>query len=268
MKKETKNSIESAPSRYELLKGVFEGIPEKISGRELHRTVKKYSRIGNEGFFPIGTHGSYIFYYPTISMLSVDKQIPEIVGISKEELLIRPIYDWFSRIVVPEHVYASARLAELSFNLLCKHTREDVVISTEYNIISPGQKSKRLVFQYRVVSRNTSGIPVVSFGQITDFTHIVSGGPPRMTVMIDGRLEAVYHAKPEEILAGIEQPLTHKELSVLLLKQKGYRTKEIATALRMKELSIYSIIRDIKRKTGMDTLPLIRMLQDKGAIQP
>ena len=73
---------------------------------------------------------------------------------------------------------------------------------------------------------------------------------------------------PEEILAGIEIPLTHKELSVLLLKQKGLRTKEIAVNLRMKELSIYSIIRDIKRKAGMDIPPLIHLLEEKGVIQP
>jgi len=263
-----KSTTTGSLKQYELLKGIFTDIPEKISSRELHKTLKHYSRNGNEGFFPVGTHGAYIFYYPTISMIYTDARVPDILGIPQKEMMTRPIFDWFSKIVIPEHVYASARLAELSFNILCKHIHEDVVICTEYNILAPGLPSKRIIFQYRIVSRNASGMPVISYGQITDFTHIVSGGPPRMTVMMDGRLEAVYHAKPEEILAGIEQPLTHKELSVLLLKQKGYRTKEIATALRMKELSIYSIIRDIKRKTGMDTLPLIRLLQEKGAIQP
>lgn len=266
MKKNSKASASDEKIRYEILKKSFPVVMDSVSVRELKKSIKYYVRHGKEGFFPIGQTGSYLFSYLSFSMLYLERNIEAITGIPEQDLLTKPIYESFSRIIIPEHVYAVARLAETAFGFLCSHANDDVVINSEYNIITPGRANKRLLFQYRAVSRNGSGIPVMTFGHLTDFTHIVAGGPPRTSVLINGQLEGIYAASPEEILAGIEIPLTQKELSVLLLKQKGYRTKEIATMMRMKELSIYSIIRDIKRKTGLDIPPLIRQLQEKGAV--
>ncbi|MFZ9388252.1 MAG: helix-turn-helix transcriptional regulator [Chitinophagaceae bacterium] len=266
MKKNDIKDSSKDKSRYEILRGASSAVKDTITSGIIKRKVDHYSRNGSKGFFPIGLNGSYLFSYPTFSMIYVDKIIEEITGISQAELLAKPIYHSFSRIIIPEHVYASARLAETAFKELSSHPKEDVVICTEYNILTPGQESKRLLFQFRAVKRNRTGLPLLTFGHLTDFTHLVSGGPPRATIMVNNRLESVLYARPEEILAGIELPLTQRELSVLLLKQKGYRTKEIASTLRMKELSAYSLIRDIRKKTGMDILPLIRLLQEKGAI--
>lgn len=255
-------------SRYQALKDIFIPIEDSLPERELKRAVRHYAQYGKEAFLPIGTRAPYLFSYTTFLMLYIDDAVEAIAGISKKELMGKPIYDSVSRSIVPEHVYATVRLSEYSFRYLCAHAQDEVVICQEYNIITPSKEKKRLLYQYKVVSRNTSGIPLLAYGHLTDFTHIVASGPPRLSIVVNGHLKEVLHSMPEEILAGIEIPLTHKELSVLLLKQKGLRTKEIAATLRMKELSIYSIIRDIKRKAGMDILPLIHLLEEKGAIQP
>lgn len=242
-------------------------LTDPIPEQKLRSYINLYTRAANNTCFPVGFSGTYLFSYANSKMVCIDQEIEEILGISSGEILDNPFYDTISRVIIPEHVYAVARLTDEAYQYYSNHPKADVHTGMEFNIITPAQKKKRLLFQFRVFSWSSSGKPALSYGRLTDFTHMVSGGAPRVTLMMNGKLKAVLNSKIEEVLAGSEIPLTARELSVLLLKHRGYRSKEIASILHLREASVYSIIRDIKKKSGMDILPLIRLLQEKGAIQ-
>lgn len=238
------------------------------SGAEtLKRLIRAYSYSKPEGFLPLGTSARFLLSLTPLTLLQVDHAIESITGLKANDFRSQPLLNLFSNMIVPEHARAFHRIMQTAVGLLNRYWKEALSINAEHNIKVKGCQPKRLLYQFRPVHWNGNGQPCLLHGHVTDFTPLQSGGPPRLSVIRNGKLVNLILPELEDILYGIDLPLNDRELSVLHLKQRGLRTKEIAEILTLKELTVYSIVRDIKRKTGRDILPLIHYLEGKGVLQ-
>ncbi|MFZ9388251.1 MAG: helix-turn-helix transcriptional regulator [Chitinophagaceae bacterium] len=183
-----------------------------------------------------------------------------------KKILETPLDELFSQLITPDHLHISGQTELIALQHLSVDPKENVVVNLEYNIRFGGKKIKRLLLQIMAGSLDSNGFPTLLYGYVTDISHIIPDGPPRMTVMNGSRVETIIHSWPEGISAETRFKLTHRELSVLVHKRQGLRTKEIAQHLKLREMTVYSIIRDIKKKTGMDIIPLINLLVQNGTI--
>ena len=89
---------------------------------------------------------------------------------------------------------------------------------------------------------------------------------PALYALVNNRVVAYEQAHTEDLLPATELPLTMNEVTILSLKAKGLRTKQIALQTGLKELSVYSLVRNIRQKSGMDIPQLIGLLREKGLI--
>lgn len=219
-----------------------------------------------ESFFPLGPFAPLAFTYPSGSIIYADSHASELTGLPMKQLLSTSMYSLFSQLVVPEHLQTTLRMGEESFRHLTQKPSKALVANLEFN----GQRKKgevrRFLHQSSPDHESRSPNNGLLLGYLTDISHVVNGGPPRMTIVKDGRIDLSNHASPEEILAASPYRLNPSDLLMLRLKRKGLRTKEIADAMNLKELSVFSRIRDIKQRTGLDILPLLQELEQMGAI--
>jgi DNA-binding CsgD family transcriptional regulator len=228
--------------------------------------VRKLEPELRASFMARGTHSFFVFSYLSFNMLKIDPNIVEFTGISAKEFQKRPFNELVGKIIAPEHVYTTTRFGDLSFSAMYAHPGEDLNLSIEYDILPGRDRRTRLLVQFKPVCFNTNGLPVLCAGFMSDITHLAFGRPALMTITLNGKLQTFFQSTREEILAGLGYPLTNSELAVLDLKKKGLRAKEIASGLRMKEMTVNSLFRDIKKKTATEILPLIQLLGEKGVL--
>lgn len=250
-------------NKYEVLKEAVVTLRKEVPESVINRLVQEDVPADHQPFYPAGSACSYIFSFSSFSIIAIDDNAATVLGIPQKNILNRPMIDVFSGIIADEHIYAAVRFSKLAHEIAIKE--KEVTICFDFSIRMQEQE-RRLLQQYRVVSYTAQQEPLLVKGYFTDITHLVKNGPPRLFVLKNNRLQQLHTATPEELLAGNEIPLTTKELLLLQMKNKGMRAKEIADALQMKELTIYSMIRDIKHKTGKDTIPLIHLLEEKGLL--
>jgi len=189
-----------------------------------------------------------------------------IFSMKPEKIREAPFHETLSRHIIPEHLRTGAQMETEALHLFSKHRNKRVVVNVEYNILLSNREKKRLLIQVTAVTRDPNGLPGLLHGYVTDITHIISEGPPRMTVLVGNQVEKSIHRWPDVLISDPRLRLTQREISVLIHKRKGLRTKEIAHALQLREMTVYSIIRDIKKKTGMEIFPLIHLLEQNGSI--
>ncbi|MEX1202230.1 MAG: PAS domain-containing protein [Ferruginibacter sp.] len=261
-----KNNNSVSQSIYTKLKDVLRIVDDELNEKEKERLVQSYVEKLGAIYFPAGPHFTYIFSYTDYSMLYVDDAFEKITGIPKNEVLHIPLYDFFSNFIANEDVYTAARLADIAFEVSKKYNQEDVIINYTFNLYKRDKEKRRMLIQYKNILYTKSGEPYLLAGRFTDITHINPVGPAMLWIIVNNEVICTETGTDEEILLGLNIPLNLKELALLKLKNRGFRTKEIAEYLQMKELSIYSMVRDIKRKTGMDVAPLITVLKEKGLL--
>lgn len=242
------------------------GNKKKSGKRGKGFSIQKKLKGKHDGFFPLGVYTSYLVDYRSREILHLDDAVEIITGIPRKEILNTSFYEIFSRLITPDILRLAIPLEKAALQHLSANPTTNVVVNLEYNIRPPKQDKKRILIQVTPAGRDKDGFPKLLHGYITDITHIIPGGPPRMTVLVDNQLTETVQVRPDEIYGDDIIPLTQRELSVLLHKRRGLRTKEIAKALQLKELTVYSVIRDLKKKTGMDILPLIYLLEQKGTL--
>jgi DNA-binding CsgD family transcriptional regulator len=250
-------------NKHEVLKEAIVTLRKEVPETVINRLIKEDGLADSQPFFPAGSACTYIFSYASFSIIAIDDNAAKVLGMPPKKILNRPMIDVFSGIIADEHVYAAVRFSKIAYEVTSME--KDVTICFDF-FIRMREQERRLMQQYRVVSYTALQEPLLAKGYFTDITHLVKNGPPRLFVVKNNLLQQLHTATPEELLAGNEIPLTTKELMLLQLKNKGLRAKEIADSMHMKELSIYSMIRDIKQKTGKDTLPLIHLLEEKGLL--
>lgn len=253
-------------SREQIVSKAFITVSGDKSPEEYLKIARKFEPEIRASFLARGTGSFFVFSYLNFSMLKVDASIETITGIPAKEFQKKPFNDLVGKIIAPEHVITATRFGDLSFSAMYAHPDEHLNISVEYDILPGKDKRTRLLVQFRPLAFNAHRLPVLSAGFMSDITHLAFGRPALMTIVLNGKLQAFFQSTRDEILAGLGYPLTNSEIAVLELKKKGLRAKEIASALRMKEMTVNSLFRDIKKKTAVEILPLIQLLTEKGVI--
>lgn len=215
---------------------------------------------------PAGPWSYFEYDYAALAFTEIDEQILDLTGLQRSELLSKNAMQLFMKLIAPEHIIAALRLTEIGYGLQTRYAHEHPVICMEYNMVTRSKQRKRFLFQFRTAVYTKDGLPLRSVGTITDITHVKPDGTPALYALINNRIVAHELARPDDLLPAINLPLSKNEIAVLNLKAKGWRTKEIAHQMKLKELTVYSMVRNVRQKSGMDIPELIAVLREKGLI--
>ena len=244
-------------------KALLESVVFPVSGNMNNSSLPKQEWAS----FPAGPRCHYSYSFVNSAFSAIEESVYELTGFHQQELVNKPALSFFSEIIADEHVYAVVRMAPLSYELQTRYHQEQAVVNQEYDIVTRNGEKKRFLFQYAIQSFSEEGYPLEVQGCITDITHIKSSGPPALFVMAGNKMIVRHTAAMEELLPVTPSALSMNEVTVLQLKSNGLRTKEIAKQMGLTEYTVYSIVRNIRRKSGMDPMPLIQQLRAKGLIR-
>lgn len=151
-------------------------------------------------------------------------------------------------------------LEQASFNLALSPTLN--IIGT----LRTGKQSNRIIMQYYPERPLPNGhIPQIT-GRLTLINHWENAGPTRIFLTNREQLLYSYTARKLEWPEIQDLNIKSKQLEVLRLKSRGWRAKQIGEELGITYFSVNSIIRDLKKDTGMPLIPLIQHLKDKGVL--
>ena len=214
---------------------------------------------------PVGQRGSYIFSYYNFRFVQAEKTIGELLGIPQADLLKATIDQLFSNLIAPEHILSAVRFSKQVLETIEANPTRNVVVNFEFNIYKGGKEYRRLLNQWSTAVFTDDQKTLLSYGSFSDVTHIQPSGPPKLYLIIDGVLELVETGTLCEMLAGLDIELSEKELRLVYLRiAKGMQAKEISQEIGLTVSSVYSSLKNIKEKTGMDIGPLYEFLRVKG----
>jgi hypothetical protein len=205
------------------------------------------------------------FKLNTFFIREVGHEINHLTGLSSSDLIGRTIYYFLDSVVIKEQLATVYDFFNHSINYLKERNSVQRFANLDFEIRTMQEKAKRLLFQFRIFD-SANGDQFV-YGRLIDFSHYMLKGLPRIFVLEeDGQVDGKFKVDVN-ILEKTGIDLSKKEIDVLLLKSKGMRAKEIGLELGISNLSVYSIIRDVKQKTGKELLPLIVDLKNLGIIK-
>lgn len=224
--------------------------------------------VRNDSFkecLPFGQKFDYIFSYDNFKFVHAENSIDEIFGITRLDLLKTAIDPLFLNHIVPEHFLSAVRFAKKALEIIEAHPNRDVVVNFEFNIYKGGKESRRLLNQSRTAIFTEDLKPLLRYGSYIDITHIIASGPPKLYFIVDGLLKDLETGTFQEMLSGLNIDISEKELRLVYLRcAKGMHAKEISLEIGLTVSSVYSSIKNIKEKTGMDIGPLYEVLRGKG----
>lgn len=215
----------------------------------------------------IGQVCTFIFNFSSLLFLQLDESFLFISGQTHLEMLDNSVLFFFNSVALREHLIPLERLFKKSVQFMKKSRQPYPVMNLEFNIGLDRNKSKRIVFQYSLFQGSNNSSAPVAYGKIVDISHLTNDGPPRLRILQNNQVVHSAEATREEMLRSSGINLNKKDLSVLTFQSKGLRVRDIAQKLKTSELSIYTVIRDMKRKTKMQTVPLMQMLRKKGLLE-
>lgn len=216
--------------------------------------------LGKNVNFQIGEN-SLLFYF-------IDPGLENFINSPVNQIVHRTCYYFFDKFVIKEHHAAVNDLFPKAIDYLETNWQENPTINLIFNIYCTVNYTaiKRILLQLQKGNQQLMEDEVMLEGKIHDITELCSDGLPKLLLIKNYNLEKVMTCKEYSNTKSTIFGLSFRELNVLELKCKGKRTKEISQTLNISEMSIYSIIRDIKEKTQMDIIPLIQILSEKGLL--
>ncbi|MEI2696023.1 MAG: hypothetical protein V9E90_13205 [Saprospiraceae bacterium] len=224
--------------------------------------------VRNDSFkkcLPFGQKFDYIFSYYNFKFVHAENSIDEVLGITRSDLLNTTIDQVFLNLIAPEHIISAVRFSKKALEIIEAHPNRDVVVNFEFNIYKGGKESRRLLNQWRTAIFTEELKPLVLYGSYVDITHMIASGPPKLYFVVDGLLKDVETGTFQEMLSGLNIEISEKELRLVYLRSaKGMHAKEISREIGLTVSSVYSSIKNIKEKIGMDIGPLYEFLRGKG----
>jgi ATP/maltotriose-dependent transcriptional regulator MalT len=206
----------------------------------------------------IGRECSFAFSLKNFFIKQLEDSITEILDMHNRDLFGRTVYYLLDTIVLREQLAAVYDLFNLAVaHLNQEHSMEECV-NLDFMIRTPQNVERRILLQFK---SDASLQDSLALGRITDVSHFFNEGPPRLFIMDAQGNFIIEKISSIEMAGDFGFNLTQKEIKVLLCKTKGMQAKEIAEELGISNLSVYSIIRDVKQKTGMELIPLIMQLR-------
>ena len=252
--------------KWEALRKIVYQIPEEVDPAAYNAVVDQFFSREKDHCLKAGECAPYLYDFKLDRIIHVGDGIRHILGISPEEVEKNNITALFSECIFEEHVFSVVRFSGIFYEFIRKKTRDELSITLDINMVTRQKELKRILFQFRPALYDNAGTPVLTRGLITDITPIKKYGLPQLILMRNGRFHQVVSGTPEDLLEAQALPLTLRETEILSLRSKGKQVKEIAQLLKLQESTIFSYFRDIRKKTKMDIIPLIKLLTDKGII--
>lgn len=146
-----------------------------------------------------------------------------------------------------------------------KHFHADPRSFSTLNIMSNlryGRQTHRVLMQYfPFASIPKSRYPHIN-GRFTSINHLENFGPTRIFLANPKKVLSTYTSDKFALPEQSDLKIKSKDLDVLRLKSKGLKSREIAKKLAISVFSVNSIVRDLKKDTGMELIPLIQHLKD------
>jgi DNA-binding CsgD family transcriptional regulator len=164
--------------------------------------------------------------------------------------------------VVPEQVVPVEQFFRKGLNELLRRDKEPLTVNIECTISSSRQSRKRILLQLALSGSGADSIQ----GLWIDISHIVKDGTPKYTLLDHHQIVDHLITSREQLLKNSPLRLTNLQYNVLRYRAKGMRAKEIAQHLSISALAVYSVIRNLKDKTNMETNALIEDLKEKGLL--
>ena len=224
--------------------------------------------VRNDSFkknLPFVKKFDYIFSYYNFKFVHADNSIEDVLGIKQSDVLNTTIDQVFLNLIAPEHILSALRFSKKALEVIEANPNRDVVVNFEFNIYKGGKESRRLLNQWRTSIFTEDLKPLLIYGSYVDITHIIASGPPKLYFAVDGLIKDVETGTFQEMLSGLNIEISEKELKlVYLLSVKGMQAKEISREIGLTVSSVYSSIKNIKEKFGLDIGPLYEFLRGKG----
>jgi DNA-binding CsgD family transcriptional regulator len=214
----------------------------------------------------IGQICAFIFNFSSLLLLQLDEPLMAIAEVESNDFLNKSLTFFFSSLTIREHLEPVQKLLRKSIAMMKAVSGVYPVANLEYNVQLSRNRTRRVIFQYTLYPGNRQADAQLAYGKLVDISHLLNGGPPRLHVLQNNKVIYASEASRDELLRSSGIKLNKKDLTVLSLQSKGIRVRDIANKLGMSELSIYSMIRDMKRKTQLETVPLIHLLRNKGLL--
>lgn len=215
--------------------------------------------------FPLGPQSYFHFHLEHLFFLDIDETIQDVLSIDPKDIVNKSVFYLFDKLSIPAHLKSTYVLFQKGMDYLRIHSSPHTSVNLEFNVEDSLKNNKRILFQFQK-GRSVLTNEQVGLGRITDIDHVYTSGSPVLTILKNNKVEKVITYDQHDTSDHNGYNLKSYELEVLKLKSKGLKTQDIAETLHKSTLTIYSIIRNIKVKTGKATIPLIKELTEKGVI--
>lgn len=228
----------------------------------MHRMEMNSSAIN----LPLGPQAGFIFHLDQLYFIEIQDEFFSLTGTQAMEWHNKSVFYLIDKLAYPAHLRATHSLFRNGMDALKKAKVRDISFNLEFNIADEKLGSKRFLLQFSKISDSLQEDNPAARGRLTDIHHMYNGGMPSLTIIQNNSIEKRIIAEIQDDKNASPIDLTARELEVIKLKSKGFSTREIAVALNRSTLTIYSVVRDVKNKTGMELIPLVKSLHEKGLL--
>jgi DNA-binding NarL/FixJ family response regulator len=246
----------------------------------LPRSVKKNSRMPSskimldktlaihslETDLPLAPISKFSFGFESLFFYKSDQHLYDILKVKDLKLVNNNIYYFFRKVVTKDHLDTVNELFAEALKYLEKKVSADFIFNLDFNTVSSANDSARVLLQMKKNNEGPQSKEQIVEGQFIDLSYYTMDGPPRLTIIKNNKVVAQQQGNPLVSLQKLGIQLNSHQLKVLREKSKGLNAAAIAKNVHLSRLTVYSIIRDIKKNTGMDTIPLINLLKEKKII--
>ncbi|MFM2138372.1 MAG: Bacterial regulatory protein luxR family [Bacteroidota bacterium] len=241
--------------------------PAPLHTKALERRFNEHMHPSEPFSFYVGEHVRYIYEFRTDRIIRIGDGIRRILGIGPEEVIAMGNKRFFTEFLSVEHANSLLKFSTIFYEALLAGRDKDMMTLLEVNMQPRTGEHKRILFQVKTLCYDKSGRPAYTGGIITDITPLKKDGSPQLILMENGRFKSIHRGASEELLNPFSLPhLSKREIDVLTFRARGLQTKEIAEKLGLQRSTVFSYLRNIRGRTQMDTLQLIRILTEKGVI--
>lgn len=211
---------------------------------------------------PLGPYSSFSFSSLTLLLNPAAKSAPDHFQLHNGEWNNKSVVELLQGLLVPEQVLPVEQFFRKGINELLRRNKEPLTVNIECTLSSSRQSRKRVLLQLALPVSGADSIQ----GICIDISHIVKDGTPKYTLLDHHQVVDHQVTAKEQLLKNSPLRLTNLQYNVLKHRAKGMRAKEIAQQLSISSLAVYSVIRNLKDKTKMETTTLIEDLKEKGLL--
>lgn len=215
---------------------------------------------------PVGPQAGFLYHTNHLFVTEADETFYNITGVQFNEWVNKSVFHLMDKLAIPDHLRSIHTLFGYGMEALKKAKHEGISFNLEFDMADHIQGAKRMILQFSKKISTAETKEPIGQGRIIDVDHMCATGHPILTIIEKNAIvkRMTDHVNNKDAINGVQ--LSEREMEVLRLKSKGMSTQQIAKALKRSTLTIYSVVRDIKYKTGMELIPLIKSLHEKGLI--